>query len=502
MLLIISDLRAELGQLFKRVKSQIHVFEQNKAKKEELLQKKVDLKIRAASLHGVFSQEKEDLLQKILLAEEQLDLAKRCYEKLKNEHELYSEQLEAYVKEEEYYRQERDKLNEDLEHLSNMLTEKLDGIAWRYMETRTIEEEIERLQEVYESSQNTYANEISNLEMTLQKEGERREKLQNQLEEINALYQKLIAQHEELLKSSKEDGGAAKEQLSFLTSQNEELDKEIKKYEEEMNHLAAKLKKKQADYKKRDANLEAEIQKLEELYHSKLKQMLEMKEELQEKLPVAEELAIECERRNTVYTTQKDLCKELQDEERMLKKAIEHSIQEISKLKRQKFQAKNEIKKNREMTIVQQKQFSISLKYIERDNYEVDRQLYLLHGENARLRAGIAYFKEDISTMEKEIKVYQSERQNIYKNRRELYDHFIKKWIKDENLNKMFCNYQNDILKILGDYIKRNRRRNDKLDSIHDGLRLNCDEIECMLLSKSPTESEKVILVLLCNLSA
>nr|XP_060609941.1 coiled-coil domain-containing protein 175-like [Anolis sagrei ordinatus] len=433
----ISDLRAELGELFKKVKLQIQEFQENKAKKEDLLKKKMDLQIKTASLHDVFNQEREDLLQKILLAEEQLELANRCFEKLKSENELYNTQLQAYVTEEEHYCQERDKLNQDLEYLSNMLTEKLDCIARRFMETRSLEEEMERLQEIYESSQNTYANEISNLEITLQREGERRKKLQDQLEEISALYQKLMAEHEALLKSSKDEGGAVKQQLSLLTSQNEELDKEIKKYEETMKHLTAKLSKKEAEYKKRDANLEKEIQNLEALYHSKLKRLLEMKEELEQNLPLEEELASECERRNTVYTAKQDLCKELQEEERMLKKAIEKSIKEIGKLKRQRFQAKNEIKKNREMTVELQKRFTISLKYIERDNYEISRQLYLLNGENARLRAGIAYFKEDISTMEKEIKVYQSERQNIYKNRRELYNYFIKKWIKDENLHKV-----------------------------------------------------------------
>ncbi|XP_042325933.1 coiled-coil domain-containing protein 175-like [Sceloporus undulatus] len=357
------------------------------------------------------------------------------------------------------------------------------------METKNVEEELDRLQDIFDTSQNTYSNEMSVLEVVLNKEAERRATLQNQLNEITAQYEKLTVDHEALMNSSKEKSDAAKKLLNELMAQNKNLNKHIKKDEELINILTAMLRKKQAEYEQHDANLEAENQNLEALYHAKLKRIEEMEEELKVNLPLSEKMAIECAEVNTGYKNQQDLYAELQDEERMLNKSVERSLKEISKLKRQKFQAKNELKKNREIAFHILKQFTYTLKYVERDNYEMDRQLYILDAENARLRAGIAYLKEDISTIDKEIKIYQSERQNIHKDRRHLYHLFIKKWIKDERLHKMFSKYQHDILKILGEYIKINKRRNDKLDYIHGALQLKYDKMESLLESKSNKET-------------
>ncbi|KAH0620283.1 hypothetical protein JD844_020447 [Phrynosoma platyrhinos] len=415
-----------------------------------------------------FDNEREDLLRKIKEAEEQLEVAKRCYKKLKDENDL---------------------LNTQFEHLSNMLTEKLDYVAKRLVETKNVEEELDRLQEIFDTSQNTYANEMSVLEVTLKREAERRAMLQKQLNDITEQYQKLMAEHEALLNSSKEKIDAAKKQLNELTAQNKKLNKQITKDEKLVNFLTALLCKKQAEYEKRDATLEAEIQNLEALYHATLKRIEEMEEELKVNLPLSQKMAIEYADVSTGYTHQQDLYSELQEEERMLKKSIERSLKEIGRLKRQKFQAKNEIKKHREIAFKMLKQFTVSLKFIERDNYEMDIRLYILDAENARLRAGIAYLKEDISTIDKEIKIYQSERQNIQKDRRNLYDLFNKKWIKDEHLHKMFLEYQKDFLKILGEYIRLNKRRNYKLDYIHGGLQLKYDKLENLLQSKSNKET-------------
>ncbi|XP_072842921.2 coiled-coil domain-containing protein 175 isoform X1 [Pogona vitticeps] len=484
-------LRDELAELFKQIRKQINEFEEKKARKEELLKKKADLQTRLMTKEGGFDEEREELLRQLKDIEEKLEVARQCYEKLKKENDLLSTQLQAFLDEEERSCGERDRLAEEFEHLSNMLTEKLDHLAKRLVETKTIEDELDRLQEILDVSQNTYTRELSHLEDTLKKENDRREMLQDQLANITAQYQKMIADHNELLETSKQKSDAYKKRLSELTAQNEQLKKEIKASEEILKALLDKLHKKEAQYKKRDASLLAEIKKLEEEYNATKILLQEKEEELKVNLPLSQELKTELEETTTSYNNQNELCAELLEEERMLKKSIDRSLKEISKLNRQKTNAKNELKKNRELAFDQLQRFGHSLKFLERDNYEVNRKLYVLNAENARLRAGIAFLKEDVSTIEYEAKVYQSERQQIHKDRKALYDLFIKKWIRDEHLQKMFLKHQHDVMNLLEEHIRRSTKINNKADYVHDGLQLNYEEMDSLLKSKSTQSCDK-----------
>ncbi|KAJ7345298.1 hypothetical protein JRQ81_001248, partial [Phrynocephalus forsythii] len=486
-----SALRDELAELFKQIKKQIKEFEEKKARKEELLKKKADLQTEVMTEEDTVDQEREELLRQLKDMEEKLAVARQGNEKLKKENDLLNSQLQAFLDEEERSCGERDRLAEEFEYLSNMLTEKLDLLARCLVERRNIEEELARLQEIFEVSQNTYARELGHLEVTLKKESDRREMLRDQLAAITERYEKMIADHNEFMESSKQKSDAAKRLLNELIAQNEQLKKEITSSEEILKALLAKLHQKQVQYQKRDAAMLTEIKKLQEEYNATQKLLQEKEEELKINLPLSQELKMELEEKNANFVSQSDLCTELQEEERMLKKSIERSLKEINKLNRQKLQAKNEIKKNREMAFNQLQSFTCSLKFMERDNYEVNRQLYILNAENARLRAGIAFLKEDISTIDHEMKVYQSERHQIHKDRKALYDIFIQKWIKDEHLQKMFLKHQHDVMYLLEEHIRQSRKRNDKVNYVHGGLELNYEEMDSLLKSKCPQGRDK-----------
>ncbi|XP_062974570.1 coiled-coil domain-containing protein 175-like [Elgaria multicarinata webbii] len=488
---IISDRRDELGELFKKIKELLKTYEEKKAEKEEIFKKKADVHSNLTSMSEQFDEEREALLQKLEEAEEQLEVVRRDNGKLRRENDLLTTQLQVLIDEEERFCAQRDYLAREFEHLSNLLTERLDLVAKHLVETKTIQDEVDRLQEIYDTSENNYARELVSLELSLNKEAGRRSVLQDQLNDISNLSQKMAADHEEFLSISLEKSENGKKLLSMLTNQNEQLKKETIKSEQAVKLLSAKLLKKKAQYNKLNASLEAEIKQLEEEYNAKRTHIGEMEEELKVNLPLLEKMQIELEGKSTGYSDQQDVYLELQEEQRTLSKSIERSLKECDKLKRLKTQAKNEIKKNRDLALTQLKTFTYSLKFIEKDNYETDRQLYILNAENARLRAGIAYLKEDISTMDSEAKVYQSKRQQIQKDRSALYDIFNKEWIKDDLLHKMFLEYQHDILHILEEHIRRNKKKNDKLVYVHDGLQLNYEAMESLLKSKS-TEDDKV----------
>ncbi|ETE73510.1 Filament-like plant protein 1, partial [Ophiophagus hannah] len=268
---------------------------------------------------------------------------------------------------------------------------------------------------------------------------------------------------------------------------NERLSKEIKKHTEHLKHLTSKLQKKEINYKKHDTDLATEIKKNEatyqsniiadsdlqpagngmerqwgqwhkkrdqivlngrrnltgqEEYNSKTKCMEEMEEKLQENVPLAEKLQKELEEISTSYTKQKEIYNELRDEESALKVGIERSLREIKRLERQKTVAKTELRRSRDISFEQLTSSTYSIKFIERDNYEIDRMLFILNGENARLRA-------------------------------------------------IFFKYQHELLIILEEYVRRNTKRNVKVDYVHEGLQLNYEEMDSLLRSKSLPEANK-----------
>ncbi|XP_028591443.2 coiled-coil domain-containing protein 175 isoform X1 [Podarcis muralis] len=485
-----SSQRDELSELFKNIRQLIKTYEAKKAEKEDLIKKKSHLTHEAAKKGTDFDLEAEALRQRIQEAEEKLETIMRAYRKLKNENNALSTQFNILSEEEDQACALRDQLAEEFEKLSNKLTEKLDLVAKRLMELRDLEEETDRLQNLYDSSQTGYSRELGSLEVTLNKEAERRETLQNQLAEITTMYEKVMNDQEELLTTSKEKSDAGKMHLNTLIKQNEELTVELLKTQDLAKQLASKLLKRQGYYKKRDAKVEAEITKLENEYHTVTKLTEEKEEQLKVNIPLSEQLRVELEELNAEYTIRKDLYDELQEEMLTLTKCIDKSTKETAKLTRLKSHAKNVIKTNREKALRQLQSFTHSLKYLERDIYEINRRLYILNGENDRLRAGIAFLKEDISEIESEAKLFRSERQETQKATKELHGLYVKKWIRDTKLQKFFLRYQKDIMIILDEYIRKHRKRNDKLDYVYDGLQLNYMAMESLLESRSDLGDE------------
>ncbi|XP_060127203.1 coiled-coil domain-containing protein 175 isoform X2 [Zootoca vivipara] len=486
-----SSQRDELTDIFKYIRQLIKVYEAKKAEKEDLIKKKSDLTHEAAKTGTDFDEEAEALRRQLEEAEEKLATIKRTYKNLKNENDALSTQFNILSEEEDQACAQRDQLAEQFEKLSNKLTEKLDLVAKRLVELRDIEDETERLQNIYESSQIGYDRELGSLEVLLNKEAERRETLQNQLAEMTAKYEKIVSDQEALLATSKEKSDSGKMQLNTITKQNEELSAELLRTQDLAKQLASKLIKRQAYYKKHTAKVEAEITKLENEYHNVTKLTAEKEEQLKVNIPLSEQLRVELEELNAEYTIRKDLYEELREEMLTLNKCIDKSTKETAKLTRLKSYAKNVIKDNREKALKQLQSFTHSLKYLERDIYEINRRLYILNGENDRLRAGIAFLKEDIAEIESEAKLFQSERQETQKAIKELHGLFVKKWIKDTKLQQFFLRYQKDVMIILDEYIRKNRKRNDKLDYVYDGLQLNYMAMESLLESKSDPGDKK-----------
>ncbi|XP_070606397.1 coiled-coil domain-containing protein 175 [Erythrolamprus reginae] len=488
---IVADLKREVEKMLKIIKELIQEHERKKEEKEELIKKKFSVQHNLVSLDTDFDEERESLLQQLKEIDRKLQELLEVYKMVKEENDILNGQYKTLTSEEDLFRSERDKLAAEFEKLSNWLTEKLDYVAKRVIETRNTQSELDEIQDIYDTAHRNYARELAILEESLRKESEKSKLFQIELEKITTLYENLLEASELFLNNSRHNIETLKKSCSRLKKENDHLEKEIKKYTEQLRHLTSKFQKKEIHYKKHDANLTKEIGKLEEEYNSKRKHTEEIEEKLQENVPRAEELQKELDELTTDYAKQKQTYNEFRDEENALKAGIEQSLREMNRLERQKIIAKTELQNSRDTAFEKLTSLTYSIKYIERDNYEIDRMLFILNGENDRLRAGIAYLKEDIATTDGETKTYQLQRQEIQQYTKVIYELFIQKWLKDDHLQKMFFTYQHELLIILGEYVRRNAKRNAKLDYVCEGLELNYEAMDSLLRSKSLEESDK-----------
>uniref|UniRef100_A0A8D0C0K3 Coiled-coil domain-containing protein 175 n=1 Tax=Salvator merianae TaxID=96440 RepID=A0A8D0C0K3_SALMN len=333
---IVNNQKNKLSEIFKNIRKLIKELEEKKAKKESILKKKAEVCAQVTRMDSDFEEDKENLLRQLKEAEEQLEAVKRENERLTNENNLLSTQFQSLTAQEDDLCSQRDHLAQEFERLSNMLTEKLDLVAKRLVETKHLEEELDRLQEIYQATESNYIREIANLEVALHKEGDKRAELQNQLVEITEKCQKIIAEHEEFLEKSAQKSEAGKKILVDLTSQNEKLQKEILKAAEIIQLLTNKLRKKGAYFKKLNTNLETEIKNLQDNYDEITKLLQEKEEELKVNIPLSEKLKMELEEMTISYESQKELLQVLREQETALKKSLERSIRETAKFKRQK----------------------------------------------------------------------------------------------------------------------------------------------------------------------
>lgn len=67
-------------------------------------------------------------------------------------------------------------------------------------------------------------------------------------------------------------------------------------------------------------------------------------------------------------------------------------------------------------------------------------------------------------------------------------------------LLQIFFKYQHELLIILEEYVRRNRKRNIKLDYVHEGLQLNYEEMDSLLRSKSLPDADKVSILGKCQI--
>ncbi|XP_050808535.1 interaptin-like isoform X3 [Gopherus flavomarginatus] len=456
--------------------------------KLELCERKYSLDSDLLLLQSKISQERENLNIDIAKTKEELSTAEGLNRKLKHENKFISSQYQILLAEEEHSHAKRNEAATELERLSNWLDERLEVLSKRVVEEQNMEDEVERLEDLFQNAKDAYARELESLEQCLKRESEMRALLQWKQLHLAKKKEVLWITEETFMNEMNVRLETGKKRHAVLIAENEHFQKEILQAEEQVKHLSDDVNKREAEGEKYENSLTEDIQWLEDDVQAKTEAIYQKEQQLILSIPLREERRKELEEKHKKYEDLKKIVSELKDDETRLTKSIDQSVRMIGKLKKIMAELKNELRIKRDLAFDQLKDHTEVLKLLERDIYEVDRKLDIVKTENCRLKLCNSQMKADILTMSHEAENHKSTTIKILSDLTVLHQLFLKGWSEDSSIQKEFVENEKEILAAIADLVMKLHEREKKIDCINKGLQNNFDGLGSLLESKSSME--------------
>nr|XP_025046612.1 protein MLP1 [Pelodiscus sinensis] len=481
--------KVQIAQLKETSENLLVELELKMAEKLKLDERKHNMDSDLFLLQSKIAQERETLNIQIEKAKEELSVAESVNRKFKHENTFISSQYQQLLAEEEHVHAKKDEAAAELERLYRCLDERLDILAKRVLEEQNLEEEIEKLDEVFLNTKEAYARELETLEQCLKRESEMRALLQWKQLHLAKKKELLCSTEEKFLNEMNARFEIGKKRYAELTIENEYFQKEILQAEERVKHLCDNINKTKTECEQYENILSEDMQWFEDDVKGTTDEIYQKEQQLLLSLPLIEEKRKELEEKHEKYEELKKIVSELKDEETRLIKSIEQSVKMTGKLKKIMADLKNELKQKRELAYEQLSDHTEMLKLLERDIYEVDRKLDILNSENSRLKLCNAQMKADILTMSHEAQTYKSTTVKILSDLTVLHQLLLEGWTEDSCIQKEFVENEKEILSAIADLIKKLHQREKKIHCINNRLQNNFDGLDSLLESKSSMEA-------------
>ncbi|XP_059577336.1 uncharacterized protein LOC102572641 [Alligator mississippiensis] len=239
----------EIAQLNEKIEQLTWLLEHKRLRGLELSKRKEDLDSDLFVLQSKISQERESLNNEIKMAEEKLHKTECMNKKLKDDNASKKNHYQLLMKEEEHLRAKLDGAAKELENLAALLDAKFEAVAKRLMDEKSLEEEIERLEDTFENMQENFGREIENLEYNLKRECEMRALLEWKRLHLTKHMEFLATTDESFLNETNEKLKVGKKRQTELIMKNKKAEKELMRTEERIKNLGEVLDKKEAEYK-------------------------------------------------------------------------------------------------------------------------------------------------------------------------------------------------------------------------------------------------------------
>nr|XP_009669029.1 PREDICTED: coiled-coil domain-containing protein 175 [Struthio camelus australis] len=450
-----------------------------------LLKKKDQLDSELLVLKSKIAQEKEDLNKELEKITEDLCNVERLNKKLKLENKSIRQKYQQLAEEEQHWAVKRDKTVAKLGKLSILLDENLELLANRMMEEKNLEEEIENLEDNLLYMEESYEKELKSLEEDLKSESQMRAMLQWKILHLTKQRHLFLSVEENINKEMNERIEAGKKRRAELLLEIEDLEKELLQSENQVKDLSEEVNKRETDYRNYKEDFTNKIKCLENDFKTATENLHQKEQELNISKLTLEETQRELEEKHTKYEELRKTFLKKKNEEIKARRAIEQSIKTTGKLKEDTLELRNELRIKRDTAFGQLKNHTESMKWLERDIYEINRKLDIVNTENCRLKLCNAQIKEDIFAMNSEAENHKSATTKILNDLAVLHDLLLKGWSEDSSMQKEFLENEREILKAVTALITKIQQREKKIGDINSRLQNKLEGLDS-LVEKNP----------------
>ncbi|XP_025943075.1 coiled-coil domain-containing protein 175-like [Apteryx rowi] len=446
----------------------------------ELLKKKDQLDSELLILKSKIAQEKEDLNKELEKITEDLHNVECLNKKLKLENKGARQKYQQLEEEEQRWAVKRDRTVAKLGKLSVLLDENLELLTNRMVEEKSLEEEIEYLEDNLLKMKESYEKELKSLEEDLKSESVMRAMLQWKILHLTKQRNLFLSVEEKRNKEVNERIEAGKKQHAELILEIEDLEKELLQSENQVKALSEEVNKRETDYRNYKEDFTNKIKCLENDFKTATENLHQKEQELNISRLTLEETQRELEQKHTKYEELRKSFLKRKDEEMKAKRAIEQSIKTTGKLKEEMLELRNQLRIKRDTALGQLKNHTESMKWLERDIYEINRKLDIVNNENCRLKLCNAQIKEDIFAMNFEAENHKSATAKILNDLAVLHDLLLKGWSEDNSIQKEFLENEREILKAVTALITKIQQREKKISDINSRLQNKLEGLDSL----------------------
>nr|XP_025970706.1 coiled-coil domain-containing protein 175-like [Dromaius novaehollandiae] len=447
----------------------------------ELSKKKDQLDSELLILKSKIAQEKEDLNKELEKITEELHNVECLNKKLKLENEGARRKYHQLEEEQQRWAVKKDKTVAKFGKLSVLLDENLELLTNRMMEEKNLEKEIENLEDNLLRMEESYEKELKSLEEDLKSESEMRAMLQWKILHLTKQRNLFLSVEEKRNKEVNERIEAGKKRHAELLLEVEDLEKELLQSENQVKALSEEVNKRETNYRNYKENFTNKIKCLENDFKTATENLHQKEQELNISRLTLEETQKELEEKHTKYEELRKSVLKKKHEETKTKRAIEQSVKTTGKLKEDMLELRKELRIKRDTTLGQLKNHTESMKWLERDIYEINRKLDIVNTENCRLKSCNAQIKEDIFAMNFEAENHKSATAKILNDLAELHDLLLKGWSEDSSIQKEFLENEREILKAVTALITKIQQREKKISDINSRLQNKLEGLDSLV---------------------
>nr|XP_013811107.1 PREDICTED: coiled-coil domain-containing protein 175-like [Apteryx mantelli mantelli] len=431
-------------------------------------------------LKSKIAQEKEDLNKELEKITEDLHNVECLNKKLKLENKGARQKYQQLEEEEQRWAVKRDRTVAKLGKLSVLLDENLELLTNRMVEEKSLEEEIEYLEDNLLYMKESYEKELKSLEEDLKSESVMRAMLQWKILHLTKQRNLFLSVEEKRNKEVNERIEAGKKRHAELILEIEDLEKELLQSENQVKALSEEVNKRETDYRNYKEDFTNKIKCLENDFKTATENLHQKEQELNISRLTLEETQRELEQKHTKYEELRKSFLKRKDEEMKAKRAIEQSIKTTGKLKEEMLELRNQLRIKRDTALGQLKNHTESMKWLERDIYEINRKLDIVNNENCRLKLCNAQIKEDIFAMNFEAENHKSATAKILNDLAVLHDLLLKGWSEDNSIQKEFLENEREILKAVTALITKIQQREKKISDINSRLQNKLEGLDSL----------------------